>query len=163
MDPATRKRVSLKNPVHFLSLGFGSGLIPLMPGTFGTLAGLPLVYLLSFTDFYTYLAVTIAVSLVGIWLCGKTAHDMQVHDHGSIVWDEIAGLLVTMLAVPVTALTLFLGFVLFRVFDIWKPWPISLFDKYIGGGLGIMLDDIIAGLFALGGMHLLLMLGLIPL
>ncbi|PCH83954.1 MAG: phosphatidylglycerophosphatase A [Piscirickettsiaceae bacterium] len=89
-----------------------------------------------------------AISLLGIWICGKTANDMGVHDHGGIVWDEIAGYLLTMLWVPLTWMNIVLGFVLFRLFDILKPWPINLLDRHVKGGFGIMVDDIIAGLMA---------------
>jgi phosphatidylglycerophosphatase A len=155
MDKQIRGRVSLFNPVHFLALGFGSGLAPKMPGTFGTLAALPLVVLLSeYANFSAYVIVTILVSIVGIWICGKTAEDMGVHDDSSIVWDEVAGMLITMLAVPLSWQTLLIGFVLFRFFDILKPWPISYLDKHVHGGFGIMIDDVLAGLFALCILHL---------
>ena len=91
---------------------------------------------------------------MGIYLCGKTADDMQVHDHGSIVWDEIAGMFVTFLFLPLTASTLVLGFVLFRLFDILKPWPIGVIDKRLHGGTGIMLDDLLAGAMACACLHI---------
>lgn len=157
MIPELRARVSLLNPVHFLALGFGSGLAKFMPGTFGTLAAVPLV-LISATslDVSSYIALTLIVSVMGIVLCGKTAQDMQVHDHSAIVWDEVAGLFITLIAVPISWQTMVLGFLLFRLFDIVKPWPISFVDKHVHGGFGIMLDDIIAGVFALTTMHLVL-------
>ena len=146
MDRHIRKRVSLANPIHFLALGFGSGLAPKAPGTFGTIAAIPLVCLLAYSTTLTgYVLVTLLASLIGIWLCGKTAHDMMVHDDSSIVWDEIAGLLITMIAVPLNWQTLLLGFVLFRILDILKPWPISYLDARVHGGFGIMIDDILAG------------------
>jgi phosphatidylglycerophosphatase A len=155
MDKQIRSRVSLLNPVHFLAFGFGSGLATKMPGTFGTLAALPLVVLLShYASFSAYLIVTILVSILGIWICGKTAEDMGVHDDSSIVWDEVAGMLITMLAVPLSWQTVIVGFVLFRLFDILKPWPISYLDKHVHGGFGIMIDDVLAGLFALVCVHL---------
>ena len=155
MDKQVRSHVSLLNPVHFLALGFGSGLAPKMPGTFGTLAALPLVILLShFCSFSAYFIVTILVSILGIWICDKTAKDMGVHDDSSIVWDEVAGMLITMLAVPLSWQTVLAGFVLFRFFDILKPWPISYLDKHVHGGFGIMIDDVLAGVFALGVLHL---------
>ena len=132
MDASVRAKVSLKNPFHFLALGAGSGLAPFMPGTFGTLAALPLVIiLLSFASLPVYILVTLIASVAGIWICDKTAKDMGVHDDSSIVWDEIAGMLVTMIAVPLSWQTLLAGFVLFRLFDIAKPWPISYLDKYV--------------------------------
>jgi phosphatidylglycerophosphatase A len=160
MDKQIRSRVSLLNPVHFLALGFGSGLATKMPGTFGTLAALPLVVVLSlYSSFNIYLIVTILSSVVGIWICGKAADDMGVHDDSSIVWDELAGMLITMLAVPLSWQTLLAGFVLFRFFDILKPWPISYLDKHVHGGFGIMIDDVLAGLFALACLHLCLVFG----
>jgi phosphatidylglycerophosphatase A len=155
MDKQIRSRVSLLNPVHFLALGFGSGLTPKMPGTIGTLAGLPLVVLLAlYTSTSIYLLITIIACIVGVWICKKTSEDMQVHDHGAIVWDEVAGMLITMIAVPLSWQTLLAGFLLFRFFDIVKPWPISYLDKHVHGGFGIMIDDVLAGLFALGCLHL---------
>ncbi len=158
MDKQLRQRVSLKNPVHFLALGFGSGLIPVMPGTFGSLAAMPLLIPFLFMPGYALLVVAVIASIVGIYLCGKTAEDMQVHDHGSIVWDEVAGILLTFMWVPLTLWTLVAGFLLFRFFDIVKPWPIGPVDKYVSGGLGIMLDDIIAGLMACASLHAILLM-----
>ncbi len=160
MDKQLRQRVSLKNPVHFLALGFGSGLIPFMPGTFGSLAALPLLIPFLYLPPATLLIVAVLASAIGIYLCGKTADDMQVHDHGSIVWDEVAGILLTFLWVPLSLWTVLAGFLLFRFFDIVKPWPIGPVDKYVSGGLGIMLDDIIAGLMACASLHaIMLMVG----
>ena len=96
-----------------------------------------------------YVGIVLVLFLIGIWLCGKTAKDLGVHDHPAIVWDEIVGYLVTMILVPSGWQWLLAGFVLFRLFDIWKPWPIYLIDKRVGGGFGIMIDDVIAGIFAL--------------
>ncbi len=139
----------LKNPIHLLAMGFGTGYVPKMPGTVGTLVGilfyLPMVYL----SWPVYIGVTIALFLLGIWLCEVTANHLGVHDHGGIVWDEIVGFLVTMTLVPLDWRFLLLGFVLFRLFDIWKPWPIRWFDVGVSGGFGIMLDDLVAGLYAL--------------
>jgi len=160
MDKQLRQRVSLKNPVHFLALGFGSGLIPFMPGTFGSLAALPLLIPFLYLPPATLLIAAVLASVIGIYLCGKTADDMQVHDHGSIVWDEVAGILLTFLWVPLSLWTVVAGFLLFRFFDIVKPWPIGPVDKYVSGGLGIMLDDIIAGLMACVTLHaIMLMVG----
>ena len=160
MDKQLRQRVSLKNPVHFLALGFGSGLIPFMPGTFGSLAALPLLIPFLYLPPITLLFAAVLASAIGIYLCGKTADDMQVHDHGSIVWDEVAGILLTFLWVPLSLWTVVAGFLLFRFFDIVKPWPIGPVDKYVSGGLGIMLDDIIAGLMACASLHaIMLMVG----
>ena len=145
----------LKNPLHFLSLGFGSGLMPKAPGTFGTVAAVPVYYLVSDLSLWFYLLFTLLITLAGIFLCSYTSKALGVHDHSGIVIDEIAGFLITMIAVPFSLLNIVIGFLLFRFFDIVKPWPISWMDKRIHGGLGIMLDDVVAGMFALVGLHLL--------
>ena len=138
----------LRHPVHFLSLGFGSGLAPKAPGTFGTVAAIPVYLALANTSSEIFIGVTILLFLIGIYLCGVTAKTLGVHDHSAIVWDEIVGFLVTMAFVKCSLLSVFLGFLLFRLFDILKPWPIAWFDKQVHGGLGIMLDDLIAALFS---------------
>lgn len=146
---------AFKHPIHFLAIGLGSGAAPKAPGTFGTLAGAALFIPLSFLPLAYYLAWVVLAAVLGIYLCGKTAHDWQVHDHGGIVWDEFVGFWITMIAVPVTWYWVLAGFVLFRLFDIWKPWPIRYCDRHIHGGLGIMLDDLIAGVFAWAALSLL--------
>ena len=155
----SKKRASelfnIKNPIHFLALGFGSGLSPKAPGTMGTLAAVPLVILCANLSLNTFIAITVLISLIGIWICDKASKDAGVHDHGAIVWDEIAGYFITMIAIPITWQTLLVGFIIFRIFDIIKPWPISIADKKVGGGFGIMLDDIIASILALTLMHLI--------
>lgn len=149
----------LKTPVHLLAFGFGSGLAPKAPGTVGTLAAIPLYLLMTPLPLLAYVVVTLILSLAGIWLCGKTADDMGVHDHGGIVWDEFCGFLITMIAVPVTWYWVLIGFALFRLFDIWKPWPIRFFDKSVHGGWGIMVDDLIAGAMAWAVIQGLLLAG----
>ena len=144
---------NLKNPVHFFALGFGSGLAPKAPGTFGTLAAIPLYLMISGLAPVYYGAIVLFSCLIGIYLCGKTAADVGVHDHGAIVWDEIAGFLITMFMVPLSWQSVLVGFLLFRFFDIIKPWPISIADKKLHGGFGIMFDDVLAGLFSLVIMH----------
>lgn len=139
----------LRNPVHLLAFGFGSGLAPRAPGTWGTLAAVPLWWALAQTPLWCYLAVTLAVCVAGVWICGRTSRDLGVHDHGGIVWDEIAGFLVTMIAAPVSWPAVLAGFALFRLFDIVKPWPIGWLDARVGGGAGIMVDDLLAGVYAL--------------
>ena len=138
----------IRNPLHFLAFGFGSGLSPKAPGTAGTLVAVLLWPLLAELPLSIYLAIVAVVSVTGFYLCGKTASDLGVHDHPGIVWDEIAGFWLAMTAIPVTWYWMLLGFILFRLFDIWKPWPIGWFDRQVDGGVGIMLDDLIAGLFA---------------
>lgn len=139
-----------RNPVHFAAFGFGSGAAPVAPGTFGTLAAVPLWLLFMAplsTD--TYLLTLIVAFVIGVWLCHQTSADIGVHDHGGIVWDEFVGLWIALFAVPMHWFWILLGFALFRLFDIWKPWPIGWVDKRVSGGMGIMLDDVIAGIYAL--------------
>jgi len=137
-----------RNPIHFIACGFGSGAAPLMPGTAGTVAAIPLYLLLRHLSLTHYCLMLIVVTLFGIWVCGKTARDFQVHDHPSIVWDEIAGYLITMFAAPAGWVWIILGFGLFRFFDILKPWPIRAIDTHVKGGTGIMLDDVLAAVYA---------------
>jgi len=139
----------LGNPVHLLAFGLGSGCVPRAPGTFGTLMAVALYLPLARLDLPWYLAVLVVASVAGIWICGRTSRDLGVHDHGGIVWDEFAGFWLTMTAAPPGWPWIIAGFLLFRLFDIWKPWPIGWLDRRVGGGLGIMLDDLVAGLFAL--------------
>lgn len=148
-DDEALKRLSLTNPWHFLALGFGSGMAKKAPGTFGTLAAVPLYLLLSPLPLAWYLALTLLAVVGGIYICDRASKDMGVHDHGAIVWDEVAGLLITMIAAPAGIVWLVVGFVLFRIFDILKPWPIRVLDARVHGGLGIMADDVLAGVFAL--------------
>lgn len=147
MTGITRK--FLFHPVHFLALGFGTGCVPKAPGTVGTLVGLFFYFFLSGTAWYIYLGVVFSFFMLGIWLCGTTARHLGAHDHPAIVWDEIVGYLITMTLAPQTWLWALLGFVLFRLLDICKPWPINWLDKRVKGGLGIMLDDVLAGIYVL--------------
>jgi len=144
-----------RNPVHFLAFGLGSGAAPRAPGTFGTVAAV-LIYLvlppMSVAVYLLFLTLTFAV---GVWLCGRTAADIGVHDHGGIVWDEFVGLWLTLFLAPPGMTWVLLGFLLFRVFDIVKPWPIAWCDKHVEGGLGIMIDDVLAGLMALACLQLI--------
>ena len=144
----------LSNPMAFLAFGFGSGLAPKAPGTAGTIAALPFFFLLQGLPLYTYLGAVLVATLLGIYICGQASKWLGVHDHGGIVWDEFVGMWITMIALPLSWPWLLAGFVLFRFFDMLKPWPISLADKHIHGGFGIMVDDILAGIAACGCLHL---------
>lgn len=149
----------LRNPWNFLALGFGSGLAPIAPGTFGTLVGIPIFLLVQQLSSLHYILLVIILFNLGIAICCKASEIMGVHDHPAIVWDEIVGYLVTMWMAPVGWIWVVAGFVLFRLFDILKPWPIGWIDRNVSCGLGIMLDDLVAGLFglaALQGMVILL-------
>ena len=141
-------REIMLDPVLCLAFGFGSGLAKKAPGTFGTVAAVPIYLLLMQTNLFIYSVATAVCTVVGIWICGVAADKLGEHDFGGIVWDEIAGLLITMWFVAFSWQNLVIGFVLFRIFDIIKPWPIKWVDQQVQGGLGIMLDDVIAGIFA---------------
>jgi phosphatidylglycerophosphatase A len=145
----------IKDPIVFVALGFGSGLSPKAPGTAGTLITIPLVFFLQQQTLLVYTLVTLFVLITGPWVCGYAANKLQVHDHSAIVYDEIAGYLITMFMIPANWSLLLAGFVLFRFFDVVKPWPISWFDKNLQGGIGIMFDDVLAGVFSLIGLMLL--------
>ncbi len=147
--------LNLANPIHLLAFGFGSGVMPKAPGTWGTLVAVPIFLLLQDLPMMAYLVVVLFTAVVGVWLCHVAAKDLGVHDHPGIVWDEIVGYLITMIAAPPGWLWLLIGFVLFRLFDILKPWPIRAIDHGVDGGLGIMLDDILAGVMALACLQLL--------
>ncbi len=134
--------------VHWLAFGFGSGFSPRAPGTIGSLVALLPFLLLSYLgSLFTIVAILVAL-LLGVWICDRTARDLGVHDHGGIVWDEFVGLWIALLMVPQQLLWIGTGFLLFRVFDILKPWPINWADKKVQGGWGIMLDDVLAGIMA---------------
>ena len=139
---------ALKQPVHLLALGFGAGLAPVAPGTFGSVVGL--LFALALAPFGTavLLGATLVASVAGIWICGESARRLGVHDHPSIVWDEVAGMMLAMVAAPPTWWGAALAFGLFRLFDVWKPWPIREIDHGLHGGAGIMLDDMMAAAFA---------------
>ena len=145
-----------RNPVHLAAAGFGSGLAPRAPGTFGTLAALLPWWPLHFLPIAWYWAVIAASTALGIYLCGKTARDLRTHDHGAIVWDEFVGLWIALAWLPAGWTWIAAGFALFRLFDIWKPWPIRWCDRNVHGGTGIMLDDILAGAAALAVLQALL-------
>lgn len=149
----------LRNPVHLLAFGFGSGCAPKAPGTFGTLMALPFYLLLSTLPVAAYVVVLVLAFVAGIWICERTSRALGVHDHGGIVWDEFVGLWLTLCAVPLSWQAVLVGFVLFRVFDIWKPWPIGWLDRKVSGGFGIMLDDVVAGLYAAILMQMAVYLG----
>ncbi len=149
MHSKSKTQFTLSNPIQFLALGFGSGLAPKAPGTFGTLAAIPLYWFMSGLSAPVYGLITLCLAIVGIYICGYCAKAVNVHDHPAIVWDEIVGYLITMFMVPVSLTNIVLGFLLFRLFDIVKPWPISILDRKVKGGFGIMIDDVVAGVMAL--------------
>jgi phosphatidylglycerophosphatase A len=134
----------LRDPVHLFALGFGTGLVPKAPGTAGTLIGVLLDPVLRPLGLGGRMLVVALMFLAGVWLCGESARRLGAHDHPAIVWDEIVGYLALMLCLPAGWIWAVCGFVLFRFFDIVKPWPIRQLDHGVGGGLGIMLDDVMA-------------------
>ncbi len=142
----------MRDPVLFLAFGFGSGLVKKAPGTMGTVAAIPVYLLVAQFNFWLFSLLTLIITIVGIWICDVAAKKLDAHDFGGIVWDEIAGYLITMwftvAFIPFSWPAIVVGFILFRVFDIFKPQPIQWVDSKIEGGLGIMLDDVIAGIFA---------------
>lgn len=141
-------RSVFRNPIHFLAFGFGSGLLPKMPGTYGTVAAIPLYLLLVHLSLTWYVVATLLLIAFAIYASHVTARDLGVHDYPGIVIDEIVGYLLTMVAIPFGWFWIVSGFVLFRVFDIWKPWPIRWLDRHVSGGLGIVVDDLLAAVYA---------------
>ncbi|STX43400.1 phosphatidylglycerophosphatase A [Legionella donaldsonii] len=135
-----------QDPAYFIAFGFGSGLMPVAPGTWGTLAAIPVYLLLAGQPLIVYLLMTILAFLLGVWVSDKVSQEMGVHDYSGIVWDEVVGYLLTMTMAPVGWGWMIIGFFLFRIFDIWKPQPIRSIDKQVHGGIGIMLDDVLAAI-----------------
>lgn len=138
-----------KNPWHFIAFGFGTGAIPVAPGTFGTLIAIPFYLYLETYSNTTYLVMTIIIAIFSMWLCEKVSREINIEDHQGMCIDEIVGYLVTMINAPYGLGWIVLGFVLFRIFDIWKPWPIKQIDSQVKGGIGMILDDILAGVYSL--------------
>jgi phosphatidylglycerophosphatase A len=137
-----------QNPWHFIAFGFGAGAMPFAPGTFGTLITIPFYLALRSLSDVNYLMVTLLVTIASMLICEKVSRDVGIHDHQGMCLDEVAGFLVTMYAAPHHWMWIVLGFLLFRVFDIWKPWPIGFIDRRVGGGFGMVLDDVLAGVYA---------------
>jgi len=133
---------------HWIAFGFGSGLATWAPGTFGTLAAVPLYWLLQPLSLAAYLALLLVFSGIGVWACGRTARELGSKDPSAIVWDEVVGYLLAMTGSPGGWPWVLAGFVVFRLFDIWKPWPVCVLDQRVTGGLGIILDDLAAGAMA---------------
>ncbi|MDO5058856.1 MAG: phosphatidylglycerophosphatase A [Neisseria sp.] len=141
----------LQRPVCFLGFGFGSGLAPKAPGTFGTLPALPITALLSACGMSSWGIALLCLPLfaAGVYICGATERELGIQDYGGIVWDEIVAMMLVLAFVPPTFGWWLAAFIVFRLFDALKPWPIKWFDARLHGGFGIMWDDIIAALFSL--------------
>lgn len=135
-----------QNPLHFIAFGFGSGTIPFAPGTWGTVIAIPFYLAMQSLSSMMYLVITLAVIAGSIWICHRATQDIGIHDHPGMCLDEIVGYLVTMFNAPHGWQWILMGFLLFRVFDIVKPWPIRQIDAHVSGGLGIILDDVAAGI-----------------
>jgi len=146
------------NPLLLLACGLGSGAARFAPGTFGTLVAIPLYWFMQPLSILYYALITLVLFLVGIGLCAYAAEKLGVHDHPGIVWDEIVGYLITMFMAPSGLMWIIIGFALFRLFDIWKPWPIDWLDAKVSGGFGIMIDDVLAGIYAACLLQLLVFL-----
>ena len=150
------------HPAHFLSFGFGSGLSPVAPGTAGTLVAFPLYWLMQqWLSGTAILVVILLIFMVGVWACQYTGQVLGVPDHGGIVWDEIVAFLLVLLFSPQTLPGYASAFLLFRLFDIWKPFPIRYADQHIHGGFGVMFDDLLAAVYALACLLLLVRWGVI--
>ena len=135
-----------QDPAYFIAFGFGSGLMPIAPGTWGTLAAMPLYLLLANRGWVLYSVATCLAFILGVFVCGRVSRDLGEHDYSGIVWDEIVGYLITLFLAPPGFIWMCVGFVLFRVFDILKPQPIGWVDLRVKGGWGIMLDDVLAAI-----------------
>lgn len=150
------KRLNLKNPLHFMAVGFGSGLSPIASGTTGSFAAIPFCYLFTGLPVPWYLIIIMISWYIGIVACQSATDAIGIDDHGAIVWDEFVGMFITTICAPQSLTWMLVCFFVFRIFDIVKPWPIKLIDSDLHGGLGIMLDDVLAGLYSLVVIQLLL-------
>jgi phosphatidylglycerophosphatase A len=138
----------LTDPVHFVAFGFGAGLVPGAPGTWGSALAALLYWLVAPLPTLYFLAGILIMFIAGVWICGTSAARLGVHDHGGIVWDEFVGMYIALVFLPPDIVWIAAAFLAFRLFDIWKPWPIRDLDHSVRGGLGIMLDDVLAGVYA---------------
>ncbi len=143
------KEVALKTTAGFFAFGFGSGLAPFAPGTFGTIAAIPFYLVLKEFSWPMYAWLVFIAFVVGVKLCNVTGGRLGVHDYGGIVWDEFVGMWITLFLIPFSWQNLVLGFIVFRFFDIIKPFPIGWLDKRVSGGFGVMIDDVLAGVYGM--------------
>ncbi|MGL5741565.1 MAG: phosphatidylglycerophosphatase A family protein [Legionella sp.] len=146
MNPINLTKKVFQDPMYFIAFGFGSGLMATAPGTWGTLAAIPVYLILTWTHWAVYLFFTIIAFIFGVLVCDRVSKDLGVHDYKGIVLDEVVGYLLTMFMAPQGLIWIICGFILFRIFDIWKPQPIGFVDQKVRGGLGIMLDDVLAAI-----------------
>ncbi len=143
------RRLLASHPAHLLAFGFGAGLVPKAPGTAGTLVAIPLFAALMYTPEIVHYAVLLALFLIGLPVCARANQALGVEDHGSIVWDEIVAFMLVLEFTPLAWQWWLAAFLLFRLFDIWKPFPIRHFDRRLAGGFGVMFDDLLAALYAI--------------
>lgn len=145
-----QRRRLLSHPAGWIATALGAGLSPTAPGTAGSLVALlPWWFQLRGLPLGWYAVVLAAGFLLGVWACEVSDRRLGTHDQGALVWDEVVGMWITLLAAPAHWWWMIVGFALFRLFDIWKPWPVRWADRRVHGGLGVMLDDVIAGIYAL--------------
>ena len=137
------------NPLYFIAFGFGSGAMPFAPGTFATLLAIPFYLLLRPLPLYFYLLFVTVFVIFSIWLSERISRETNTHDHPGMCIDEFVGFFITMIHAPHGWGWIVLGFLLFRFFDIWKPWPIYLIDDNVHGGFGMVFDDAVAGIFSM--------------
>lgn len=135
-----------QDPKYFIAFGFGSGLMPWAPGTWGTLAAIPVYLLFANMPWYLYAIATLMAFILGVSISTHISQELGEHDYSGIVWDEVIGYLITMFLAPPGMIWMLTGFILFRIFDIWKPQPIGWVDRRVKSGLGIMLDDVLAAI-----------------
>jgi len=146
--PQDLNRIVARDPVHWLAFGLGTGLLPRAPGTWGSLATALAYWAVAPIEWPLLLGIAAVLFVAGIWICGESARRIGVHDHGGIVFDEVVGMLLTLVVARPEPLWIGVAFLCFRLFDIWKPWPIRDLDHSLSGGFGIMLDDALAAVYA---------------
>lgn len=153
---SAQRRILMSHPAGWIATALGAGLSPKAPGTAGSLIALfPWWFLLRGLPIGAYAAVLAAGFLLGVWACEVSDRRLGIHDQGALVWDEVIGMWITLFAAPPQWWWFIIGFALFRLFDIWKPWPVRWADHSVRGGLGVMLDDVVAGIYALIVLQLL--------
>ena len=144
-----------QDPLYFIAFGFGVGALPIAPGTFATLLAIPFYLALAQLPLYFYIAAVVLIFAASVFVSDRLSKEINIHDHPGMCIDEFVGFFVTMINAPHGFWWIALGVVLFRIFDIWKPWPISYLDKNVHGGFGMIIDDVVAGLFAFAIIQLL--------
>lgn len=156
MTTSPNLKFLLAHPAHFIALGFGSGLAKKAPGTFGTLVGLPLFWQISQQPISTQLVIIALFFFVGIYFCSVAGKNLGVSDHGAIVWDEIVAMMLVLAFTPPNWMWRLFAFLLFRLFDIWKPFPIRQLDAKLKNGFGVMFDDLLAAIYAIFSLKIIL-------